>query len=305
MNFQALCDKHRQNLKKLFENIDFMCATSDIWSKSNVSFIAVSVHFFNLKTLELQTRFIACSNFPGSHTADKISQKLKSIFDEYGILEKVAYITTDSAANYLASLKYHGDNYDKHRKETTWLEIDQDDFECVDEDEGEEKESEHEPVPNDVVDGDDFDDSNDFVSQFIDVDSVPLLGSMNHVKCGSHLVDKLASVDALKAREICSVFADEYDRIHNKMVKLWKIKDSRQQNEYFVEVTGKTVIPPHRIRWLGTHDAVSVLKVPFSVLLFRFSEYFNKFRFLLSFPSMNAFCRSTVKSWPKHVWYYG
>lgn len=188
-NFQVLCTKHRQHLKKLFQKINHMCATSDIWSRSNVSFIAVTVHFYCPKTLELQSRFIACSHFPGSHTANKISEKLNLIFEEYGILNKVAYITTDSASNYLASLKYHGDNYQSHRMEHTWLDVD----DCDSENMREEYESEFEPYDDDdkiVCESNDLD---EFTSNIVEEKDGPLLANMNHIKCGSHQLDKLGT----------------------------------------------------------------------------------------------------------------
>lgn len=81
------------------------------------------------------------------------------------------------------------------------------------------------------------------------------------------MLDKLGS---MIAREKCSIYADIYDRIHRKMTNLWKIRDSRQQSKYFVQTTGKVIIPPHRIRWLGTNDAVSEKELNFFCLFLRF-----------------------------------
>lgn len=84
------------------------------------------------------------------------------------------------------------------------------------------------------------------------------LGKMNHIKCSAHLLDKLGSVDALEAREKCAKYAEIFDRVNKKLSALWKIKESRQKSEYFKETTGKSITIPHRIRWLATHEAVSV-----------------------------------------------
>lgn len=77
----------------------------------NRSFIAVSVHYFDPKSLNLQTSFIACEKFEGRHTSSRVAEKLNSIFTRFGILEKVFFITTDGAGEYVAALKYNGDNY--------------------------------------------------------------------------------------------------------------------------------------------------------------------------------------------------
>lgn len=98
-------------LKENFKNVNFMSATSDIRSRRNKSFIAVSVHYYEPKTLELKSSFIACQHFPGRHTNDKVAEMLKSIFDRFDILAKVFFITTDGAGEYTAALKYYGNNY--------------------------------------------------------------------------------------------------------------------------------------------------------------------------------------------------
>lgn len=214
-----------------------------------MSFIAVSVHYFQVDKLELQSKFIACEHFPGSHTAERITEKLESIFDRFGILNKVWFITTDSASNYLASLKHHGDNYESVRLGFRWADENSDD--------------------ETVIEQTDDDDDDAASSDSDEMDFVPVfdcdedenvnhtLGKMNHIRCAAHKLNRLASVDALKAKEKCRTYANKYDRLMNKMTKLWKIRDSRQQSEFFKKTTGHSIIGPHRIRWLGTHDAVS------------------------------------------------
>lgn len=105
----SLAAKHRESLKRKFRKVDFFSATSDIWSRSNKSFIAVSVHYFD--GLVLKTSFIACESFPGRHTNDKVAQKLHDIFTRYDILNKIFFMTTDGAAEYCAAFKYYSDNY--------------------------------------------------------------------------------------------------------------------------------------------------------------------------------------------------
>lgn len=96
---------------RTFKKIPYFCATSDIWSRSNKSFIAVSVHYLESKSLQLKTKFIACEYFPGRHTHDKVAEKFSSIFQRYGIEKKVFSVTTDGAGEYVAAFKYFGDNY--------------------------------------------------------------------------------------------------------------------------------------------------------------------------------------------------
>lgn len=101
----------RDRLTEKYKSVDFISATSDIWSKSNQSYIAVSVHYFE-EDDTLSTDFIACKSFEGAHTNDRIAEKLSTIFDRFGILHKVAFITTDGDSKYVAALKYYGDHYE-------------------------------------------------------------------------------------------------------------------------------------------------------------------------------------------------
>lgn len=106
-----MAENHREYLRETSENIPFFCATTDIWSKSNNSFIAVSVHYYDPKTLQPVSKFIACEPFPGRHTHDRVADKLNGIFDRLGILNKVYFVTTDGAGEYTAAFKKFGENY--------------------------------------------------------------------------------------------------------------------------------------------------------------------------------------------------
>lgn len=106
-----MAENQRKALRESFEKVEYFCATSDVWSRSNISFIAVSVHYFQPNSFELQTKFIACEHFAGRHTNDKVTHKLASIFDRYDIKNKVHFVTTDGGSEYVAAFKYSGDNY--------------------------------------------------------------------------------------------------------------------------------------------------------------------------------------------------
>ena len=100
-------------MKEKFKNVQFFSATTDIWSRGIRSFIAVTVHYFqNNNNSEVETSFIACEHFEGRHTHDKVAEKLRRIFERYGILEKVFLVTTDGGTNYTAAFKYFGENYE-------------------------------------------------------------------------------------------------------------------------------------------------------------------------------------------------
>lgn len=291
-------------MTKQFENIQFFCATSDIWSRSNRSFIAVSVHFFESKSLQLKTKFIACEHFGSHHTHDKVAEKLSSIFERYGILNKVFFVTTDGAGEYVAAFKKFGDNYrsirllDASEEDLGWLTST-----TVASANGKNESSISKS--NQVVNGDDdlesetesYSDSDDpdlFVHIEKDIDSnknqsgtgvnnsvstdpdsfcihelsrsLPLLLYANRVDCAAHKLDKLAKVDALTARND-SNYAEIYDRVFAKLQNIWSLKESRLSAEIFEKITGKKLTGPHRIRWLKTFESVSCIDTHLTILL--------------------------------------
>lgn len=259
-----MAEAQRQKLIKIFESVEYFSATADIWSRSNRSFLAVSVHYIELETNNLKTVFIACVHFPGSHTHDRVAEKLALIFTSYGILEKVFFITTDSAGEFVAAFKYFGDDYRSIRL----LIEGEDQFDSDSDNEDDYDAGEmirrrdrfdlNSPVYDAtetfaVHDAFDYDSDTDP----IDEHAQRLLPNLSRIGCSSHKLDKVASIDALTARRDAN-YAEMYDKVFEKLDKLWGLKSSRLKAEVFTEITKRKLIGPHRIRWLKTFDAVRV-----------------------------------------------
>lgn len=266
-------------------------ATTDIWSRSNKSFLAVSVHYF--KGDELKTQFIACDSFPGRHTNDKVAAKLNTIFDRFGILNKVFFVTSDNAGEYCAAFKYYGDNYDSVsnlvNQKFDWSSIVIDSSSSDDDGstDGDEEQSSHgtdmsesdscESDSEDETDyigyfhggdvnGDDHEGNSGDVFQVFSVfqnedesgELYRLLPNSNRISCSSHMLDKLGKNDSKNA-EKDPVYGAIHKRVFGKLEKIWALKESRLSAEIFTSITGKKLIGPHRIRWLKTFDAVIFL----------------------------------------------
>lgn len=310
-----MASSQRALFKNSFENVKFLCATSDIWSRSNKSFIAVSVHYFD-DDLTLKSKFIACEYFPGRHTHDKVAAKLKSIFERYAIWKKVSFVTTDGAGEYTAAFKYFGDNYqsiylsnadeDNLRwldgngtddvgasaaiagtdlnsndrsvsASNTELESDVEDDDLLMRIDADQQSDSHMNVAPILAAGDGDRARNQ--SNSFQLHELPnLLGDMNRIDCAAHKLDKLGKIDALNAKNIDPNYAQLYDRVFDKLNKIWSQKKSRLSSEIFLRITGKNLIGPHRIRWLKLCQAVSA-----TVKYFFFFFTFDIYRFLVWF----------------------
>lgn len=291
---QVLAENQRKALGKSFENVNYFCATSDVWSRSNISFIAVSVHYFEPNTFKLQTKFIACEHFAGRHTNDRVAYKFKSIFDRYGITNKVYFVTTDGGTEYVAAFKNYSDNY----RSLHLSSASDEDFERVNDATGDDDDTrasgfrsganqnanENILYSESEADDDDPDlivrslsDANDDAqrssndknanSEIFYIQELPLqlLPSMNRIDCSSHKLEKLGRIDVTHAKGHDDQYDDCHDRVFAKLEKIWKLKDSRLSAEVFHRITGKKLTTPHRIRWLKTHEAVNV----FGFLIFQ------------------------------------
>lgn len=274
--------------------MEFFSATTDIWSRSNRSFIAVSVHYFVGD--ELQTQFIACDEFPGRHTHDKVAAKLNVILNKFGILNKVFFVTSDNAGEYCAAFKRFGDNYESisfiSSRKFNWVTIDdqsgdedeaegqgdsddEEDFNAntaEDDDDSCDSDSEYEIdfpgyMRNDENDDLEIDHNGDVfrvASMFpdeeeeISEESRLLLPNSNRISCSSHMLEKLARIDSKKAETDDEVYGAAHKRVFDKLQQIWDLKASRLSSEIFHGITGKKLIGPHRIRWLKTFDAVII-----------------------------------------------
>lgn len=180
-------------MKELLNQYKYMAATTNVWSRSNLSFIAATAHCVDEKTLETKSFFIACEYFPGRHNKHTVSKKLHSIFSRYEILEKVYFITTDAAGENVAAINVYGDQFrsiialrddinidDDVENENDEESLDDDDFELHWSDLNQAEIS----ANSDFVVMDPFEDSNEN-------EPIPMLPKLNRIGCSSHMLDKV------------------------------------------------------------------------------------------------------------------
>ena len=86
-------------------------ATVDIWSsaKCKNSYIGVTVHLFNFKTMKRERYRIACRKFDVTHSGANIAAELDKIFGEVGIRGKVFYVLSDNGSNMIKGLTLMGE----------------------------------------------------------------------------------------------------------------------------------------------------------------------------------------------------
>ncbi|CAN0108537.1 unnamed protein product [Sphacelaria rigidula] len=74
--------------------------TTDIWtSNSGVPFMAVTGHWIPEDHPKLVSTTLPCVEFRGSHTAERLAEKVTEVMEAYGITDTAVALTTDTAAN--------------------------------------------------------------------------------------------------------------------------------------------------------------------------------------------------------------
>ncbi|XP_055308984.1 uncharacterized protein LOC129572896, partial [Sitodiplosis mosellana] len=262
----ALAAEHKAELVETFKSVDYLSATSDVWSRSNKSFLAVSVHYYT-KNMELKTSFIACELFEGRHTNDKVAAKLNEIFKRFGILEKVFFVTTDGAGEYTAAFKNYGDNYRSIELLNSYQDLEWFGGTAArSSDSDDEDNSDSEPEDEFVhrIDSRTDQMSADIQAEFQvhrifedrgDDTELPLLRNMNRIACSAHMLDKIGKNDSLKAKTD-PTYDSIFERVFAKLKTIWDLKNSRLSSEIFTHYTQRKLVGPHRIRWMCTYDAI-------------------------------------------------
>lgn len=110
----SLYQNKRQEMTKIFEKVQFVSFTTDIWtSPSSMPFMCIAAHFvFEFRMYNSVISFTEC---PESHTGQNIRSRFEDTLKEFGLEGKLFCVTTDNASNneaFLASLA--GFDVDNH-----------------------------------------------------------------------------------------------------------------------------------------------------------------------------------------------
>ena len=90
----------KENIVQRLQKASSVCVTVDLWSNRQLrSYIGITAHFINESEWSLESIMLACARFKGSHTAEAINEKFQKEAITFGILSKISFIVTDSAAN--------------------------------------------------------------------------------------------------------------------------------------------------------------------------------------------------------------
>jgi len=98
----SLAAELQETIVKQLSSVNSVNTTLDIWSDRRMrAYLGVTCHYITTSAgaFALRSSLLSCTRISGSHTGERIASEIESVFDTYGVKQKVDYIITDNAAN--------------------------------------------------------------------------------------------------------------------------------------------------------------------------------------------------------------
>ena len=93
-------------VKQVLEVVDVVCTTVDAWTAHHRSYLGMTAHWIDPKTLQRQKAAIACTRITGRHTYDVLASKIEQVHASYSLVGKVCATITDNGSILLKLLQY-------------------------------------------------------------------------------------------------------------------------------------------------------------------------------------------------------
>lgn len=224
---QEVYSNHQVYLCKLFEMLDWVCLTVDVWSTKHRSFLGVTAHGINPQNFERVSVALCCTRFPHPHTGDNIAEQMQLVYATFNLsASKVSAAVTDNAANFCKAFREHGENSSTFNE---YVERDQ------------EYEEEVDFLNTNGADAADADSI--FFPEVLESTTLP-----NRFPCSCHNFNLIGTKDICEAQKD-PVYKKLYLTAFPKMNKLWNKTKASKSSETIKRVLGCNLGRPVNTRW--------------------------------------------------------
>lgn len=201
----------RRKLVMEFKHIESIGLTCDIWSTPKRSFLGVTAHWIDSKTLKHKCAVLSCERFLSPHTNERIAEQLQLVCSTFGVNGKVIATTTDNASNFLKAFRVFGITFDSIKYDDETNEFDGN-AEC----------------------------------EFLDIDLTMSLSA--HISCSCHTFNLIASKDSAAALDDVK-YSRIHTSAFNKMNRLWNCTNRYAKAEKIKKILGHSIYRPIITRW--------------------------------------------------------
>lgn len=98
----------KQKLIAELQDVKYVCLTADIWSNKHKSYLGITLHYINEKTMQRKSKVLSCGRFVGAHTGANIISEIQAVVHEFGLDGKVIAVITDNGSNFVRAFKDFG-----------------------------------------------------------------------------------------------------------------------------------------------------------------------------------------------------
>ncbi|XP_057197189.1 uncharacterized protein LOC130558653 [Triplophysa rosa] len=242
----SMIDNASMGMKKAvteaMRGVDHIATTTDCWSARRQSFIGVTGHWIDPNSLKRCSAALACKQLRGSHTFDVLASALNDIHSEFEIRGKIVRTTTDNGSNFIKAFQVFGEDENNNA-----VGSDGDPGNASQPGEDEEDQEGFEEV--EFVD----------VSALLNEDDGLEFQLPQHQRCACHLLNLIATVDAMKATSN-EAYKKVYLSTFGKCNALWyKCGRSTLAAETVEDACSFQLLRPNATRWNSLFLAVERL----------------------------------------------
>ena len=178
----------KENMRKQFSKIDYICTTQDLWTAAKRSWLGMTAHWLD-EDLNRVSCVLACYKMKESSTFDVLAQSIHDIYKDFKIQNKVNSGVTDNGANFCKAFRMFSEapiNNDLHN----YFPVDRSEDNESDEDELIDEQIQHVDLTEIMRV------NNDHLMR-------PILPS-NHYRCAAHTLNLIACADVEAALKTCN-----------------------------------------------------------------------------------------------------
>ena len=232
----------KKAVTEAMRGVDHIATTTDCWSARRRSFIGVTGHWIDPNSLKRCSAALACKQLRGSHTFDVLASALNDIHSDFEIRGKIVRTTTDNGSNFIKAFQVFGEDENNNA-----VRSDSDPGNASQPGEDQEDQEGDEEV--EFVD----------VSVLLNEDDGLEFQLPQHQRCACHLLNLIATVDAMKATSN-EAYKKVYRSTFGKCNALWnKCGRSTLAAETVEDACSLQLLRPNASRWNSLFLAVERL----------------------------------------------
>lgn len=192
----------------------------------------ICYHLSEFNTKSVKISLYRCFHLSGRQTFDAIAKMIQEVMKDFKLMDKVKFIVTDNGANIVKAVKTLQEEKKKSEQQkrlnASLVKESDGEVNSISDEESDSEDLDFVDIELEIEDngiisiGDMLD---HLIVESVDDDgNTTLYNSANlpeHIRCASHLLNLLASVDFDKVLLTNRLFQENYNRAIGKLIKLW------------------------------------------------------------------------------------